>query len=322
MSLESAPFLLMGLVLAGCLVALLPASRLGRWLSGSGLRPILKAALIGTPLPLCSCSVVPVASGLRRAGASPGATLSFLITTPENGADSLAVSYALLGPVMTIARPIAAILSGIVAGLLAPSESQVPTPPAKKCGCCGGHAKTESGMSLGQGMRYAFSTMLDELLPWLGAGLLAAAALACLLDPASLAAWGSGLSAKIVMVLVGVPMYICASASTPVAASLLAAGISPGTVLVFLLAGPATNLGTLGVVRRELGNRSLLAYLTGACLVPVVCGVALDLLVTQLQLPVVSAHAHHDEHGWLSLASLLVLTFFALRPLRRRFLAL
>ena len=320
MALESAPFLLAGLILAGCLVALLPTSRLNRWLNGHGPWPVLKAALLGVPLPLCSCSVVPVATGLRRGGASPGATISFLISTPENGPDSLAVSYALLGPVMTVARPLAALCSAVTAGLLAPRIAHGTASTPKSCGCCG-HAKPEEKpRSLAGGLRYAFSSMLDDLLPWLAGGVVAAAVLTCLLPPESMAAWGSGLGAKFAMVAIGVPMYVCASASTPIAASLLAAGISPGTVLVFLLAGPATNLGTVAIVYREMGKAALSAYLIGAALVPIVCGVALDAVVGTLNLPIATPHAAHGEHGLLSALSLGVLLFFAVKPLRKRLL--
>lgn len=328
MALESAPFLLAGLVLAGCLVALLPTSRLNRWLAGHGPWPVLKAALLGAPLPLCSCSVVPVATGLRRGGASPGVTVSFLISTPENGVDSLAVSYALLGPVMTVARPVAALFSAVTAGLLAPrTYAKKAADQARACACCQAHApnapnagNAEKPRSLADGLRYAFSGMLDDLFPWLAGGVVAAALLSCFFPPESMAAWGSGLAAKLAMVGIGVPMYICASASTPLAASLLVAGISPGTVLVFLLAGPATNLGTIAVVYRELGPRSLLAYLVGATLVPILCGIGLDSVITNLHLPIATPHEAHGEHGLLSALSLAALVFFAVKPLRKRLL--
>ena len=324
LSLDAAPSLLFGLALAGILITYLPSSKLGAWLEGDGFWPILRAAAIGTPLPLCSCSVVPVATGLRRSGTSNGATLSFLIATPENGPDSLTLSYVLLGPVLAIARPVAAILSAVTAGLLVSPRSPQAAPAASECGHCGCCGDTEKPAparpTLLGGLRYAATDMLDEILPWLLGGMVVAALLHAALPPNALTHWGSGLGAKFAMLLMGIPVYVCATASTPVAASLLAAGISPGTTLVFLLAGPATNLGALGIVRAEMGMQALRSYLIGACLVPIVCGVALDALVIRLAIPPFVPHAHHELTSPWSIASLALLTLLALRPLRKRIL--
>ncbi len=302
--LEAAPWLVLGLLLAGAIKAWLPEGVVARWLGGEGFWPVVKAALIGAPLPLCSCGVVPAALGLRRAGASRGATLSFLISTPETGADSVAISYALLGPFMTIMRPLAAVLSAVVTGLLAGLAWFAPPPPppppkvvgigrfpiqiasaAPKqtscgggdCGCGAPAVPATPGWQRALG--YAFGDILDDIAPWLLLGLLLAALLDTLIDPGQLAAFGSGLPAMLLMLLVGIPLYICATASTPLAASLLLAGVSPGTVLVFLLAGPATNLATLGIIRREMGERTLWAYLAGIAFTSLALGLATDALV-------------------------------------------
>jgi uncharacterized membrane protein YraQ (UPF0718 family) len=332
--LDAAPWLLLGLIAAGLIKAWVPDSLLTRWLGGSGPWPVTKAALIGAPLPLCSCGVLPAALGLRRGGASRSATLSFLIATPETGADSIAVSYALLGPVMAIVRPIAAIISAIFTGLLASLMPASPAPvslPVSSCSggsCCSSACSSTPQVKPGvlatslQGLRYAATDILDDISLWLGIGILLAGAVATWVPPQALAEWGSGLPAMLLILLVGVPMYICATASTPLAAALLLAGISPGTVLVFLLAGPATNLATLMVVRRELGSASLATYLAGIAISSIATGLLLDWLLSTNRIDVVAQMGHGSEFipAWLAWGSGAILLALALKPIRRRIL--
>lgn len=331
LTLEAAPWLLIGLLAAGLIKAWVPEALMSRWLGGRGPWPVAKAALVGAPLPLCSCGVVPAALGLRRAGASKGATAAFLVATPETGVDSVALSYALLGPFLALVRPGAAVLSAVFTGLLVGlGERLAPTAPtaAPAGGCCSGGgcgAAQAPGpwARAGAGLRYALTDVLDDIAPWLGLGLGLAAAVQTLVSPEALAQYGSGLPAMLLMLAVGVPMYICATASTPLAAALLLAGVSPGTVLVFLLAGPATNLGTVAILRRELGTRATLAYLAGIALSAVALGLATDALTASLGIDV-NAQLGAAEAllppalQWLCAALLLA---FALRPLRRRLLA-
>lgn len=331
--LDAAPWLVLGLFAAGLIKAWVPDNLINRWLGGEGVWPITKAALIGAPLPLCSCGVLPAALGLHRSGASRGPTISFLISTPETGADSIALSYALLGPFMAIVRPVAAIISAIFSGLLAALARERPGLPSATSTCSGG-CSSDSCSTPEQppspaplqktlnGLRYAFSDILDDIVIWLGIGILLAGLVATLVPPQSLAAWGSGLPAMLLMLLVGIPMYICATASTPLAAALLLTGISPGTVLVFLLAGPATNLATLAVIRKELGNQVLLAYLGGITIASLGLGLATDALVTTLDVDIDAQLTQSGEFvppslAWGS-AALLILT--AVRPLRKKML--
>lgn len=333
--LDAAPWLLLGLLAAGLIKAWVPNETIGRWLGGRGVWPVVKAAVVGAPLPLCSCGVLPAALALRRGGASRGATLSFLVATPETGVDSVAVSYALLGPFMTVVRPIAAILSAIATGLLAvlvPEAKPRPTPfaiqvasaaPCSGGGCCTPAAPPPAALPAGQrtlrGLRYALTEILDDIALWLLLGLLAAGLIATFVPPQGLAAWGSGLPAMVVMLLVGVPMYICATASTPVAAGLLLAGVSPGTVLVFLLAGPATNLATLAVLRKELGARVLAVYLAGIAASSIGLGLLTDWLSARFAIDIPAQLGASGEllPVWLSAGCALLLTVFAIKPLRR-----
>lgn len=330
--LDAAPWLLLGLIVAGLIKAWVPQELLTRWLGGRGLWPVTKAAFIGAPLPLCSCGVLPAALGLHRGGASRSSTVSFLIATPETGADSIAISYALLGPFMTVVRPIAAILSAIFTGLLSAllpeSEPEVQSEGAGSNRCCSSSCSAPttvgtpvSGMQRSlKGLRYALSDILDDIALWLAIGIVLAGFVTTLVPTQALAEWGSGLSAMMVMLLAGIPMYICATASTPVAAALLMAGISPGTVLVFLLAGPATNIATLAVVKKELGNAVLITYLVGIAVASISLGLLTDLVAQLLAVDVEAELSAGAEviPGWLAWTSAVILTLFALKPIRKR----
>jgi len=352
---EAAPWLLVGLLVAGILRGWFPTAWVQRWLGGRGVGPVFRAAVIGTPLPLCSCSVLPAAVALRRSGASRGATVSFLISTPENGADSLAVSYVMLGPFMTIVRPIAAIISAVTAGLLTQlqgdsehtaSNQVIPNDnpdTANSCcepirpttatldittglsiapACCAnqeppGHPGEMTNVnqpvfgfrSLVGGIVYASTDLLRDIGLWLIAGILIAAVVSSTLPAGSLQQWDGGVLPMAGMLLIGIPMYICATASTPVAAAMLVSGVSPGTVLVFLLAGPATNFAGLSVVRRELGWQALGSYLVAICGVSIGLGLLTDLFVQWAGYNIVAqpSMVSHLVPDWVAISSAIIL---------------
>ncbi len=332
-ALSAAPWLLLGLTIAGLIKALLDEARLTRWVGGRGLGSVARAAVIGAPLPLCSCGAIPTALALHRAGAPRGPTTAFLIGTPGIGIDSMAITYALLGPFMALARGLGAVFTAIATGLLVErtrDSSAPPAPAASRCGGCGSGCggKPEAAPAslprrLAAGLRYAFSDILDDISRWLLIGLLVAGALIALVPPATLSALGSGPLAMLVMTLIGIPLYLCATAATPIAAGLLLAGVSPGTVLVFLIAAPVTSLATLGVFRREMGNRALVAYLAGILASAVVLGLGVDLLADWwgLDIPHQVAQVQEMLPTWLEALALIVLVALAVRPLRRRLAA-
>ncbi len=378
--LEAAPWLVLGLVIGGLIKALIPTSLLQKHLSGNNMSSVVKAALFGAPLPLCSCGVIPAALGLRRAGASKPATVSFLVATPETGIDSVSISYALLGPFMAIVRPIAAITSAITAGLLvgkaeesqtvavassasetsccgssdktekaeevvveepvvtsccgSSNNNEAAKPVAETSSCCGSSDDTSNSSSNGSsqqiameshpdsfihkawdGIVYSFTDLFDKVLFWLVIGMVFAALVQTFVPVTFLAEWGSGLPAMLLMLVVGIPMYVCATASTPIAAGLLLAGISPGTAMVFLMAGPATNISTLGVIGKELGKRSLIAYLSGVTIVALITGFLVDYLVSKFSIDVQSqiAHSHEMVPSVIAWAALLLLVGVVLK---------
>jgi len=324
---ESAPWLLLGLFMAGVMKYLLPVGLLERHMAKDDVSSVTKAALIGAPLPLCSCGVIPAAIGLRRAGASPSATVSFLVATPETGVDSISISYALLGPFMAIIRPISAIASAITAGILVmfapkktPTETPNPSCSNAKKSCCGSESKKNSEkeasserLSATQIMTgvWAFSSgkLLQDITKWLLLGLVLAACVKTWVPNEFLTQWGDGFSAMLAMALIGIPMYICASASTPIAAGFLAAGVSPGAVLVFMLAGPATNLATMGMIKQELGKSVVLIYVTTILVTSILFGYLTNWLVAEFNFTVynVAAHEHDMSHSLFYQASALLL---------------
>ncbi|MEJ1435703.1 MAG: SO_0444 family Cu/Zn efflux transporter [Candidatus Sedimenticola sp. (ex Thyasira tokunagai)] len=339
LALDSAPWLLFGLLAAGLIRAWLPMDLVGRSLGGSGFGPVVRAALIGAPLPLCSCSTLPAAFSLRRSGASRASTTSFLIATPETGVDSVALSWVLLGPFLAVIRPLAAIVSAITAGLMVGFTETDESPngttetiPVSSCNSAGecGCAKTDEGESKPsgwvertfEGIGYAFTDLLDDLSLWLLVGILVAGLVVTLAPPDLLTEWGSGLAAMLLIMLISVPMYVCATASTPLALAMLYAGVSPGTVLVFLLAGPATNFAGLVLVKRELGKSALFAYLAGICGASLLLGLLLDGAVTLFAFDPLMGMSQSDgaeeEVGLISMFSLLLLVVLAIKPLRRR----
>jgi len=294
---EASAYLLLGFVLAGGLAVLVPAGTLMRLFRAGRIRSVLWASAIGTPLPLCSCGVLPTALGLARQGATRGATVSFLISTPETGVDSIALSWALLDPIMTVFRPVAAFLTAVVAGI-ATNLWGVPHGAAAEAGGPPA-AEAAPGAELGPDVHlprggaeasprqhaarlrrvftYAFRDLLDEMAHWLVLGIVLAAIVAVLL-PASLIEryLGGGFSTMLAMLLIGIPIYTCASASTPIAAALVLKGLNPGAALVFLLSGPATNVGTIVVLLKFLGRRVVAIYLASIAVVSLLAGYALN----------------------------------------------
>ncbi|MCE5272635.1 permease [bacterium] len=274
---EAAPFLLLGFGLAGLLHAFVNERTVAAHLGGPGLGPVFKAALIGAPLPLCSCGVLPAAAALRKGGASRGATTAFLISTPETGVDSVAVSWAMLDPLMTVARPLAALATALVTGaaevLLGPKE-EAPSSPTfsaalpEKRGLAG---------RLREGGRYGYFVLMADLGWYLLWGFILAGAISAFLPKGFLAELPGGQWSTLGLIIaLGVPLYICATSSTPLAAALIAKGISPGAALLLLLVGPATNLAALSLIWRIQGPRSTLIYLSGVVVVGLLCAFGLD----------------------------------------------
>ena len=335
---EASPWLLLGLIIAGLMKSFVPTKILAKHL-GEGKTAVVKAALIGAPLPLCSCGVIPVATQLKRSGASSSATSAFLVATPETGVDSVSVSYGLLGPIMAIYRPIAAISSAIITGLIVttakPHQSeqqalatsccaskkaqQEQEKPASSC-CSKSQPASDSVINkLGSGVKYAFTQLVDDLILWLLVGLIFATIVRTFLPTEFLTSYGSGLPAMLIMIAISIPMYICATASTPIAAGFILAGISPGTALVFMMAGPATNISTLGVIKNEMGTQVLSRYLFGIASTAIGFGLLLDYFLNLYQIDIAKqmTHSHEILPIWFAMSCTILIALSSIKPLRR-----
>jgi uncharacterized membrane protein YraQ (UPF0718 family) len=322
-TLDLALWLLVGLAVAALLHALVPAGLVARHLRGTS--GVLKAVAIGVPLPLCSCSVIPAGIGLARDGASRGAAVGFLVATPQTGVDSILVAASMLGWPFAILKVVAALITGLVGGLLverlSPSDEPLAAPAP-------GAPPTEASRRT---LRAAVAHAVDifrAIWGWLALGVLLSAAITALLPPNALGAFFGQMPALAYVgaLAISVPLYVCATGSVPIAASLVAAGFPVGAALVFLMAGPATNVATIGAVRRAFGARTTALYLGTIIAGSLGFAVGAELILGDL----LRTHAVHldHEHGGsgahplevaAAVAFVAALGWFAFEALRQRF---
>jgi len=311
---DASVYLIGGFFLAGIVRALLTERNVSKLLGAGGFRSVLNASLIGIPLPLCSCSVLPTAAALRKSGASRAATSSFLISTPETGVDSIAITYSMLDPLMTVARPVAALFTALVTGaaelIFNPERAADPLPGSSS------PAENENkpiGRRIREGIHYSYFVLLADLAWYLFWGLILAGVVSYAVPQNLFASIPGGKwSAAAMVIAIGVPLYICASSSTPLAAALVAKGLSPGLALLLLLVGPATNMASMTVIYRLLGFRSVVIYLTGIILSALACFLALDFIYSALALDPAATMGKAAEAfpGWLETVCALVLCAF------------
>lgn len=312
---EMAPYLLLGFAVAGVLHVLLPKEKVTRHLAQNRFSAVVKASVFGIPLPLCSCGVIPVAAHLEKQGARRGPILSFLISTPTTGVDSILATYALLGPLLTVMRPLAALFNGLLTGGIANwlvrGERAVPVPPP------GQDSGTVAPNRIRAMIDYAFKELVADVAKWLMIGIVAGGVIAYLIPDDWIAQYlGNPLLAYPLMLLIGIPMYVCATGSIPIAASLILKGMSPGAGFIFLFAGPATNTATLSFVGGKMGKRHLLLYLGTILFSSLLFGGLIDLV---WQFSGQDAHLVGGQMemlpGWLKTGSALLLLGLMLRPL-------
>lgn len=304
---DMAPWLLFGFLIAGLLHGFFPDGKINKVLGKSNMKSVIKAALIGIPLPLCSCGVIPTGISIHRNGASKGAAISFLISTPQTGVDSIMVTYSMLGLPFAIVRPVVALFTGFFGGFFTNQAlKNEPQITAKKPTISGSEGKKKNMFT--EIFRYAFVDFLQDIAKWLVIGLLIAALIAMLVPDDFFASYiHNDFVGMLIILLASVPLYVCATSSVPIAAVLLMKGISPGAALVFLMAGPATNAATISVVGNALGRKTLFVYLATIIAGALLSGFFIDYFLPREWFTSALASHHHHEHGllpnWLHVAS-------------------
>jgi len=306
---EMAFYLLIGFLFAGVLHIYIRKERVGRFLGADNLRSVANASLFGVPLPLCSCGVIPAGLSFYKNGASKGSTVSFLISTPQTGIDSIMVTYSLLGLPFAIIRPIVAFITGLSGGAIA-NMAKVSRPQDEL------HFTEDKEKSPGtfgkmkEAVRYGFVEFLQDISKWLVLGLLIAAALSVIIPDDFFTTYIEYKWLNILIVLVAsVPVYVCATGSVPIAAVLLMKGLSPGAALVFLMAGPATNVATIAVLGNILGKKTTLIYLFTIIGGAILAGLFIDAFLPAswfLSAVTHAGHAHFLPH-WLQIGSSILL---------------
>ena len=301
-TLEMSPYLLFGFLMAGLLSAIISRRFVETHLGGRGLLSVVKASIFGVPLPLCSCSVIPVSMSLRRHGATKGSTVSFLLSTPQTGMDSIFVTFSLLGPVFAVFRPIIAFATGVIGGALVDTFAHGTAedlPPLQEHEVAAS-AHEKFVHRLGRGLRYGFITLPRDIGRAVLIGLFIAALISAFVPDNFFAdKLGTGIFPMFVMMLTGIPVYVCATASVPVAAAMILKGLTPGAAFVFLMTGPATNAATIITIWKVLGRRVALIYLATVAGVAILSGLLLDFLAADVNLGI-DTHIHiHPDSVWL-----------------------
>ena len=323
-----APYILFGLFFAGILHEIVPESLVTKHLGKENISSVIKATLFGVPLPVCSCGVIPLATSIKKSGASRGATISFLISTPITGIDSILATYGMFGWIFTFYRISTSMIIAMIAGVLTnifdkEEESAKPKfslslekPLVQSCcltSSCDSSSSEKKKLSIKKMLRYGFVTLLGDIAKPLFWGLIIGALISSFI-PQNLSdilikySWLS----YIIAVAIAVPMYVCATASLPIAAALMLSGVSAGAAFVFLSAGPATNTVTIGVVKKMLGKRSVIIYLSSIILGSVLFGLGLDYLFGSLNMNPKSLLHENENMGIISILSSIVLWSFIL----------
>ncbi len=333
LSYAMAPYILFGLLFAGILHELVPDSIVTKHLGDDDVASVVKSTLFGIPLPVCSCGVIPLATSIKKSGASKGATLSFLISTPITGVDSIMATYGMFGWVFTLYRAVTSMIIAMVAGVLTnifdkeekkPAFSMAsgttgiaplhfPSGQESEGGSCCNSGVKKQGFSLTSALRYAFVTLLGDIAKPLLWGLILGA-LITIMIPQNLSEILQAYSwlSYLVVIAIAVPMYVCATASLPIAAGLMLSGVSAGAAFVFLSAGPATNTVTIGVVKKMLGSKSLAIYLGSIIVGSILFGLGLDYIFSVNDINPASLVHMEEEGGMVAMVSSVVLWGFLL----------
>lgn len=325
---EMAPYILLGFLIAGLMHAFIPSGLFARHLSGNGWGAVVKAAAVGVPLPLCSCGVLPAAIAMRRSGASRAASTSFLIATPQTGVDSIAATWSLLGPAFAVIRPVAALVTALVGGRAVGATEKTENGDVSSSSMeispdTGAHNHRGLFRKFIDALRYGFMDLVDSIGAWLVIGLIIAALITVYVPADFFSSLGTTpLLSMLLVVLIAVPMYVCATGSIPIALSLMLKGLSPGTALVLLMAGPAANFASFTLISREMGRKAATVYLASIIIGAILFGLAVDYLLPAdwFRLDFYAGACHHAEGmSWFTWVCSLVMAGLLVASFLRRF---
>jgi hypothetical protein len=307
---EMSPYLLLGFFFAGLLYAFIPKQRIEKYFNGKPFQSSVLASLFGIPLPLCSCGVIPTGTAFYKNGASKGGTISFLISTPQTGVDSILATFSLMGLPFAIIRPLAALITGITGGLI---TSKITTKEQEKRNF---NPVNETRKTFAQKItdvfKYGFVEFIQDISKWLVIGLVLAAIISALIPNDFFEILNLPPIVQMLLILVvSIPLYICATGSIPLAAILILKGISPGAAFVLLMAGPASNAATITMIGKVLGKRSLIAYLGTIIVGALSFGLLIDyVLPLEWFTQIINqhlAHNHGEQLSWWQITSGIVL---------------
>jgi uncharacterized membrane protein YraQ (UPF0718 family)/copper chaperone CopZ len=309
---EISPYLILGFLFAGLLHTLLGEKYIKKHFAKSGIWSTMKAAIFGIPLPVCSCAVIPLAESMRRDGASKSAVMAFLVSTPSSGVDSILATYALMGPVYAIFRPIASFFSGILVGIVTHFKGREKKRDSAVQEVTGTDKNTKK--SLREIFVYGFKVIPAEISKWLIIGVVVGGAISALVPPDFGARYllGSSLLNYVVILLISIPLYVCATGSIPIAAALITRGVLPGAALALLIAGPATNSVTISFVYKRMGKRVTVFYVLSIIVVSVVSGLIFDVIWRSIggQVDLAAAGGVHLPHSVKLLCAIVMVFIF------------
>ena len=311
---ELSLFLLVGFLLAGVLNFFVTDQFIKDNLSGRGIINIIKATLIGIPIPLCSCGVIPVAMSLYKKGASKSSITSFLISTPQTGVDSLMVTYAMLGPIFMIVRPITSLITGIFGGVLVKLADNE---PPEESSICKHEKKTFRDI-----FNYGFNTLPQDIAKPLLMGIFIASLISIYFPQNILTSFTKNPFELLLVLTIAISTYVCATASIPIVLALINSGLSVGAGLVFLMAGPVTNMATIGTVYKVLGKKVVSIYVSSVIIMSLIFGYVLNIYDSNIRTVLPEAIGHHHHIGLLnyigSVFLLLILLNAIFKPFEKK----
>lgn len=315
---KMSPYLLLGFLIAGILSVLVSSEHVEKLLGKArGIKSIFYAAIIGIPLPLCSCGVLPLSASIRKHGASKAACSSFLLSTPQTGVDSILVTYTLFNPIIAMIRPIIALITGIISGLFVHilCDEKIEEKEICKDSCCS-HNKTSTFQKI---IKYAFITLPKDIANPLIVGVLLSGIISIIIPDGSFDQYfGGGIVGMIVMLIFGLPLYVCATASIPLALILIGKGASLGAAMVFLMVGPATNTTSVTTMIKILGKKGMIVTLISLSLTSICAGLIIDSFnIDPSQFAHIEPHLNHGYGYFNSLCSIILIGILTYTIIKR-----